>query len=177
MPSPENKFLQSVLKPIFKDVGYKKKGPTWHFIDDDFVRVFNLQGSQWSTSFYLNLGIYVRSLGPLERPNEYDCHLRERVDAIVPDSIDVHDIIDFTNDIEESVRIEQLTKITKEYVLPWLESKSNFEGFRKYFFDEKNHGLPMMRGVKEFLESNKLSTANKAVDSTRTSCAGPRVSL
>ncbi|MCA9096658.1 MAG: DUF4304 domain-containing protein, partial [Planctomycetaceae bacterium] len=67
------------IAPTLKLHGFKKKGSTWHRAAGGFIQVFNVQGSQWGKSFYLNLGIYIKALGDKTTPTEYECHIQSRV--------------------------------------------------------------------------------------------------
>jgi len=87
MPSEENKILQQSFASIFKEHGYTKRRATWYHDTGGFICVFNIQGSQWGKQFYLNLGIYIKELGHKNFPNEYDCHIRTRVDNIIENNV------------------------------------------------------------------------------------------
>jgi len=155
MASEENKILQGFLKPVLKDAGYKKKGATWHCQDEEFVRVLNIQGSQWSTSFYLNLGIYIRALGDESTPTEYKCHIRQRIDGIVPDRAEAFRLLDFNEAIDPIEREKGIKEIVSDYGLKWLKEKSSIEGLKQYLTHEKKHGLPISKKVWPFLGINQ----------------------
>lgn len=152
MASEENKILQGILKPLLKEAGYKKKGATWHHSSEHFIRVLNIQGSQWSSSFYLNLGIYIRGLGEDLTPTEYKCHVRERLDGIASNRIEASDLLDFTKSIEASDREEKIKVLISTYALPWLEGKSTIDGLSSYLTKEKKHGLPVSKDVWQYLD-------------------------
>lgn len=155
MASEENKILQGFLKPILKEAGYKKKGATWHYQDEEFIRVLNIQGSQWSTSFYLNLGIYIRALGGESTPAENKCHIRQRIDGIAPDRAEAFRLLDFNEFVEPIEREKGIKKIVIDYGLKWLEEKSSIEGLKQYLTHEKKHGLPISKEVWPFLGINQ----------------------
>lgn len=67
------------LSPLLKSVGFKKTRTTWHRNSSDGVCVFNIQASQYGPEYYLNVGFYISALGNLEKPPEYKCHIRERL--------------------------------------------------------------------------------------------------
>src|SRR5438093_235721 len=90
MSSQHNKQLQQTLAPLLKAHGFTKEGPTWRKRFPESIAVFNIQGSQWGVSFYINLGIYFIALGQNERPLEYHCHVRARLDEVVPDRARCH---------------------------------------------------------------------------------------
>ena len=71
MASDEKKHLESIFKPVLKGYGFRKKGGTWWKQLDEFTQVVNIQGSQFSKRFYLNLGVYIKSFAKNEWPAEY----------------------------------------------------------------------------------------------------------
>ena len=73
--------LVSEIKPLLKNMGYKKRNTTWIKKSDDNISiVVNIQGSQYDKEdHYINLGVYINDLGTKEIPSILDCHLMERV--------------------------------------------------------------------------------------------------
>jgi len=63
MASEEKKHLESILKPVLKAEGFRKKGGTWWRSLGEFIQVINIQGSQFSKRFYINLGVYIKDIG------------------------------------------------------------------------------------------------------------------
>ena len=129
MPSEFNKQLQQILAPTMKAAGYRKSGATWHFTDPDFIRVLNIQGSQWGSSFYLNMGIYIRAIGEKAKPCEYDCHLRSRVES--KDRAVLNAALNFENPISISDRSQVLVTAIESIALPWLEGHASKEGITR----------------------------------------------
>ena len=126
MASEEKKNLESILKPTLKSHGFRKKGGTWCRYFDNFIQVINIQGSQWSKRFYLNLGVYIRELGNKQWPAEYDCHVRVRLSTIA-DSELVHKLLNYEEDLEDRSR-EKISEVVVEAGIPWLEKCSSIEG-------------------------------------------------
>ena len=56
MPSENNRLMQKALATALEQHGFRKQGATWRKQYGDAIGVLNLQGSQWSPSFYINLG-------------------------------------------------------------------------------------------------------------------------
>lgn len=77
--SSHKKALLAEFAPEFKQAGFKKKAATWHRMNKDTIEVFNVQCSQWSETYFFNVGIYLRALGSRETPLEYECHIRDRI--------------------------------------------------------------------------------------------------
>lgn len=132
MASADNKLLQGALAPSFKERGFLKDGGTWRRTSPDAIVVFHIQGSQWGRQFYLNLGAYFRQLGPEAAPPERRCHLRVRMNVLVPDPLPLGKLLDFDEDIATSDRCTQLADAVREYAMPWLDAMSACETARRY---------------------------------------------
>lgn len=141
MASPENKLLQTWFAPTFKAAGFTKSAATWHRSAQGFVQVFNIQGSQWSSTFYFNLGIYITALGKSDRPAEAHCHVRERLDAIVPDRQRLIQLSDFELRIPEEQRRSELQSVIESSAIPWLSRMGSLDQLRHFLLHEKEHGL------------------------------------
>ncbi len=75
--SKEDQVL--ALAPLLKSNDFKKKATTWRRKCADGVHVVNIQGSQWGTEYYMNLGFYMSAVGNEKEPTEYRCHVRTRI--------------------------------------------------------------------------------------------------
>ena len=122
-------LIKDVLKPGFKKAGFKISGTHFTKEEEGFVKVFNVQSSQfslnWQTGFYLNIGLFFplayafrynenteNEIKIPEKPKESDCQFRFRSDEITKGlksyNIDKHtDHAEFAEiiirDIEESI--------------------------------------------------------------------------
>ena len=76
-----------------------------------FIQTINVQGSQWSMSFYLNRGIYNSALGDKTTPSEYDCHIRNRVGDVADDLTRYNQLLDLENDFPADDRFRELNEI------------------------------------------------------------------
>jgi hypothetical protein len=123
MASDCNKMIQEVFKPIFKANGFKKNGATWHHVGEELVKVFNIQGSQWSRYFYFNIGLYLRELGNDEKPTEFKCHVRFRVERLLSEEKEItklYELLDFEKEQPIEQRIHQLEEFISKLVIPWF---------------------------------------------------------
>ncbi len=141
MSSSENKLLQQALAPAFKAVGYRKIGATWRLDDNEFIRVFNIQGSQFSKTFYLNLGIYIRALGDSVAPTEAHCHVSRRLSDVVPSRERLHALLDFEQPIPNGQRTLELAGIIEQYAIPWLTNHASISSLRSLLAETGGRGL------------------------------------
>jgi len=127
MPSEEKKHLENLIKPLLKKKGFRKRGGTWWRHLDDFIQVVNIQGSQWSKNFYINLGIYIRELGSKEWPAEPECHIRHRLESIYGVESGILELLNYEDHAPDALPRERLSKMLEEGGLNWLEECSDFE--------------------------------------------------
>lgn len=79
--------MKEILKELgayIRMLGFKGSGQNFRKIEDDYVFVINIQGSQSGEAFYVNLGAqptFIPAAGdaPLSRLKEYECVMRTRV--------------------------------------------------------------------------------------------------
>ncbi len=91
----------------------------------------NLQGSQWSTIFYINLGVYLKSLGDNFRPATYNCHLQTRLSQLVPDQHYLSELLDIYKKRFDEIDRSDLISVLLDHGLPWLEECSTESGLKK----------------------------------------------
>jgi len=153
MAPENNKRLQAALSTSLKADGFRKSGATWrkHFVES--IGVLNIQGSQWGPSFYINLGVYFRPLGKSEAPNEYDCHIRCRLDDLVPNRHRLVEILDFDQDLDLSVRARELEVAVLQHGIPWLERCSTTAGAADYASTLPATSAWVTKEAREFLRA------------------------
>jgi hypothetical protein len=124
--SIEKKCLESILKPTLKKKGFRKKGSTWWKHIEGYIQVINIQGSQYSKQFYLNLGVYISAVGDKEWPSESDCHIQVRLDSLANPNL-VHTLLNYETALEHSDR-KEISELVLVKGLRWLDQCSSFEG-------------------------------------------------
>ena len=127
MPSDEKKHLEKLIKPLLKNKGFKKRGSTWWRQLDKFIQVVNIQGSQWSKKFYINLGVYIRELGDKEYPAETDCHIRNRLESIYGPESGILNLLNYEDYGPDELPRDKLNEMLEEGGLNWLVECSNYE--------------------------------------------------
>jgi len=151
MASEERKALEIGLKPLMNELGYKTRGPTWHRYTSNVIQVLNIQGSQWSKDFHVNLGVYFREIGTEDKPGEIDCHIRQRLCAVVDDRQSYNRTLSFDSGIDLVERVRELRRLVSEFAIPWLEKCSGIEGARNYLLHEEKSAFPVLEVTWEYL--------------------------
>ena len=72
------------IDSVLKTARFTKKGPSWFLNGDDVTVVFNLQHSDFDDKYYVNLGIWLNSLGLVTFPTENKCHIQIRLTSLYP---------------------------------------------------------------------------------------------
>ena len=80
-----NTFKQ-LLDSGFLSNGFAKKARFYYHYVEDFIFVIGLQKSNYSNSYYINIGLVIRQLNPeLQYPRDIDGDIRARFDFEVDD--------------------------------------------------------------------------------------------
>jgi hypothetical protein len=115
------------------------------------IAVFNIQGSQWGPSFYINLGIYFTALGQNERPLEYHCHVGARLNRVLTDSARCAELLNFECTIPDAQRFSELAAAVSEAAVPWLERVATPAGAKAYFALDRARTPWVTADAKEYL--------------------------
>ncbi|SRR5258708_17710761 len=76
-------FKKAIAKPLEAE-NFVKKGQSWYLEGGDAIVVFNLQKSDWGEYYFINIGIWLKTLGEAKFPEENLCHLSHRVENLFP---------------------------------------------------------------------------------------------
>jgi len=87
-------FINTYLKSLFKEKGYKKKALNFYKQTEDLYYIINLQKSHGNSyaelNFYVNCGIFSNKIATITDyeipifPKEADCHWRKRIREVTP---------------------------------------------------------------------------------------------
>lgn len=70
---------------VLKTAGFASKSGSWYLSGRESIVVVNIQKSDFDEKFYLNFGVWLRSLGDADFPSESKCHLQARLTALFPE--------------------------------------------------------------------------------------------
>jgi hypothetical protein len=112
-----------------KTAGMTKHSGSWYRACNDVIIVLGLQKSQYSLSYYVNVGWWLLPLGDAKFPKEHELHVRIRLDALLPDRADeAKALLDLERPIEN--RSERLRELLESGLRPTLEQTNSVEGLR-----------------------------------------------
>jgi Domain of unknown function (DUF4304) len=126
------RLLEQALAPALKAHGFAKSGSTWRRTGEDAYSVVNLQGSQWGHATYVNVGVYFRALGNDRHPAESACHIRTRLDALVPDPDVLSALLDMQREMPAEERGRECAALIVAHGLPWLDAVATVRGARAF---------------------------------------------
>ncbi len=151
------KDLERLLAGILKPEGFRKKGRTWRLDAPETVAVINLQRSQWSESYYLNLGVLIKELKNIAEPKEYQCQFRERLAELMPDRLRGRDIFDLCNStIYPDERAREITAAMHDYALPLLRKCRTFDGIRAAIREDPQLGYATFGELRSIIGQPKV---------------------
>jgi hypothetical protein len=90
-------FLRLFGRPL-EAAGYVRKGKAWYFRGKEIIFLIDLQKSDWSNSYHINLSFWILRLGEADFPKENHCHIQIRALSFFPD---VREELDKACDLDE----------------------------------------------------------------------------
>jgi hypothetical protein len=121
--------IQHEVDSCLSTAGMRKQSGSWYRQSDDAIAVVNLQKSQYGPSYYLNVAFWLLALGEAKFPKEHECHVRMRLDDLIPDRVAViEELLDLRRDIAD--RSERLRELLRSELLPVLDKGSSLDGLR-----------------------------------------------
>lgn len=88
----QTKALETLFTQGLRQEGFRRDGRTWRRDLPELILVVNLQRSRWGTSFYVNIGVFVKAIRdePWDirdraRPRAEESHYRIRLEDLFAD--------------------------------------------------------------------------------------------
>ena len=114
--------IGNVLEQHGFQVGPQKERIAWYRSHPDTVLVFDLQKSDYGGQYFGNLGVCLKSIYPSEFPREELCHLRLRLDRLVPDRERVLSLLDLEEQsVQGEARARLLADLITNVAVPWFD--------------------------------------------------------
>lgn len=123
--------VQTAVAAAARAGGFKGGPRTWRKEVLLGLAVLNLQKSSWGPQYYVNFGLYVRSLGPLQEPRAEQCHYSARAESVDPlQEQRWKELLDLERPIEGEQRRREVEAFLTGRVVPFLVSLGSDEGIR-----------------------------------------------
>ena len=132
---PAKTPIHVALDRFGRDAGLELHRRAWFWHTDEVVVVCSLQKSQWSRAYYLNVGVYLRSLGDELHPAAEDCHLSLRGGDLLGHETDLSELLDLEKPIERGDRSLRLYMLLHESLEPAIKRADTVAGVRAMLAD------------------------------------------
>jgi Domain of unknown function (DUF4304) len=125
----DRNIIQVTFDEFAKSAGFVKKSGSWYLRTPETVVVLNLQKSQYAVRYYVNVAIWLQALGHADAPKENHCHVRTRLDDLVPTEVEprLTQLLDITTSISEQQRREELLAVLNDHLLPLLRASATLK--------------------------------------------------
>ena len=133
------RMVSSGLDDALRPAGFKKKAATWYLQNDEIIALLNLQKSNYDTTYFLNLGFWIRAIEDVEFPKHEQCHVRSRAQTLWPArSPLVANLLSFTQstDCDEN-RVADIQTFVNEFIIPFLIQGSTLAGLTELAREHK----------------------------------------
>ena len=131
----DQSFLERLLDDVLVPTGFRRRKLHWYRSNDDTIQIVNLQKSDWGGQYYINLGIFFRTLSPATAPKEYQAHARVRLDALRGiDESRIEAVLNLEN--VEMSQVERRSVIVAAFndgVIPFLNARSTLPQLRSLY--------------------------------------------
>lgn len=137
------KELETAIGQLLKEKSFLKERSTWRRELKDLIDVFNLQKSQFSESYMINIGIFLREQDKsVTKPYAEDGLLSKRIEQLLPgeDWKTIRGALDFnlSPDLETARKqIEIIREAVEKYAIPFFESFESAEAVHDFL--KKTH--------------------------------------
>lgn len=131
MPNQAATTLAGILAPVLKENAFKKTRLVWRREREQSIQVVEVQQSRYGDLAFINLGVYFREFGANVAPAITDCHVRERLNAIVPAPLRESELMNFMNEVTLEERRQELPVLMRDYGLAWLDENPTLQAAKE----------------------------------------------
>jgi hypothetical protein len=112
--------------------GFTKRSGSWYRSSDEVIMVVNLQKSQYSTKYYVNVAFWLRALGDDQFPKEQRCHVRLRLERAAPEQqAELEQLLDLEREVLAEARRDRLLAVLHDSLDPVLREAVSVAGLRR----------------------------------------------
>ena len=97
--------VQQLVDEFARGRGYSKRSGSWFRRQDETIAVLDLQRSDYSHAYYVNVALWLLPLGDAAAPAEHTCHVRTRAERLVDDEQALNRALDMTQPVEDRTNV------------------------------------------------------------------------
>lgn len=145
-------FIKTVVDRSFRNHGFNKKADTWYYDCLETTLVASLQKSQYANCFYINLGVWLKSLGESAAPKEHQCHIRIRLNAMIGKPAE--DALNLDNtELDEVERQRIIATAIESAAIPFLMACRSIDGIKDQLEDGRLSKAMINKRIRELVGS------------------------
>lgn len=128
----DRNVIQTTFDEFGKKSGSVKRSGSWYRRGPETIFVLNLQKSQYSIRYYVNIGLWLLELGDVQAPKANHCHVQTRLASIVPESLERHvdELFDLAAPADDIERRSEILDLLNTELLPLMDGAGTLEGLR-----------------------------------------------
>lgn len=146
----ESKDLKKIIEEVAKRNCFKLVNSNWVKESEETILVLNLQKSNFSNKYYLNIRVFIKGL--------FDKFIKIDKTVLKNDTGDVFrrtppefdPVLDLENDIELSLRIEEIEKLFNSFIIPFSYDALSIKGLLDLY---RRNQINLLPAVKDALEN------------------------
>lgn len=146
----DRKTLKKTIAQPLERAGFIKKGQSWHFAGKDARVLFNVEKSDWSEEYHLNVGMWLHDLGQAHFPEYYRCHLYYAAESLLPEQ---RELILTATDLNESGQelLARLAEMIEDQLVPLLKDLTDEAHLRRLFAQGRLEDGLVLREARGYL--------------------------
>jgi hypothetical protein len=139
--------IKTAIREFLQSRSFSLKGELWLRGQEETVSVVQLQKSQFGEQYYVNLGVFIKTIGSVARPSRLEqCQIRVRLSGLIEESSNL--AFDADSDLSEEQRHELIRNALQTGIV-WLGTNSRLEDIKQHYNNGELRGAMVHRLAKE----------------------------
>ena len=148
----DKKKLKKQFSDKLKKANFKLKSNAWYKETEENIIVVELQKSNYSESYFLNIAVWLKALGEHQFPKERFCHIRMRADSYFIDyGAEIAEALDFSETELDVKKIVSIDWLLQEKILPLSEKLSSIGGLKLLYRNGEFDNVFIHKNARELL--------------------------
>jgi hypothetical protein len=125
-------IIQVTADAAFRALGGEKHSGSWYVRSDETIAVANLQKSQYSVCYYLNIGFWFPEIEDVQFPKSEKCHCVGRAGLLdQAKRFDLDRMLDLEAPMSDERRVQLIDDFVNEVVSPVFDMCRTVDGLKK----------------------------------------------
>jgi hypothetical protein len=127
--------VKKIVKHALLEYGFNCSSKNWFYETEDVILIFNFSKSDHDNQHYMNIGFWLKALGPYDEQAYYQTHMNFSCDSLFKDS---RNFLLRILSLNISISEEEKTKLLhffKFELFPFFEKCKKLENLKKVFIE------------------------------------------